>query len=164
MGNQFDFNTESIAWCPGCGNFALHRILKETLEELEKNPEEMVFVSGIGQAAKLPQYMKGHMFNGLHGRSLPVAMAIKASNPELTVIVDSGDGCSYGEGGNHFTQQILRNSDITVIAHNNQIYGLTKGQASPTSELGMITPVQVFGVTNEPFNPIATVHRLTVTR
>lgn len=155
MGNLFDFNTEAIAWCPGCGNFALHRILKETLEELGKRPEEIVFVSGIGQAAKTPQYMKGHMFNGLHGRALPVAMAIKAANPELTVIVDSGDGCTFGEGGNHFNQQILRNSDITVISHDNQIYGLTKGQASPTSVKGMKTPVQIYGVSNEPFNPIA---------
>ncbi len=156
MKNNFDFNSDAIAWCPGCGNFALHRILKEALVELGKKPEETVFVSGIGQAAKLPQYMKGHMFNGLHGRSLTIAMAIKAANPELTVIVDSGDGCTFGEGGNHFNQQILRNSDITVIAHNNQIYGLTKGQASPTSVKGMKTPVQVYGVTNEPFNPVAT--------
>jgi 2-oxoglutarate ferredoxin oxidoreductase subunit beta len=95
------------------------------------------------------------MFNGLHGRALPVAMAIKASNPSLNVIVDSGDGCTYGEGGNHFIAQITRNPDITVIAHDNQIYGLTKGQASPTSVLGMKTPVQVNGVTNEPFNPLS---------
>ncbi|MHA1110259.1 MAG: thiamine pyrophosphate-dependent enzyme [Promethearchaeota archaeon] len=155
MTNTFDFNSDAIAWCPGCGNFVLHRILKAALEELGKNPEEMVFVSGIGQAAKTPQYMKGHMFNGLHGRALPVAMAIKASNPELTVIVDSGDGCTFGEGGNHFNQQILRNSDITVISHDNMIYGLTKGQASPTSEKGMKTPVHVYGVTNDPINPIA---------
>jgi 2-oxoglutarate ferredoxin oxidoreductase subunit beta len=155
MTNIFDFNSSAIAWCPGCGNFALHRILKDALEELGKKPEETVFVSGIGQAAKTPQYMKGHMFNGLHGRALPVAMAIKVSNPELTIIVDSGDGCTFGEGGNHFNQQILRNSDITVISHNNQIYGLTKGQASPTSMKGMKTPVQVYGVTNEPINPIA---------
>ncbi|TFG20397.1 MAG: 2-oxoacid ferredoxin oxidoreductase [Promethearchaeota archaeon] len=155
MTNSFEYNMEAVAWCPGCGNFALSRILREALEELGKKPEEMVFVSGIGQAAKTAQYMKGHMFNGLHGRALPVAMAIKASNPELTVIVDSGDGCTFGEGGNHFNQQILRNSDITVISHDNQIYGLTKGQASPTSEKGMKTPVQVYGVTNEPINPIA---------
>lgn len=155
MGNTFEYNMNGIAWCKGCGNFPLSRILREALEELGKKPEEIVFVSGIGQAAKTPQYMKGHMFNGLHGRALPVAMAIKASNPELTVIVDSGDGCTFGEGGNHFNQQILRNSDITVISHDNQIYGLTKGQASPTSTKGMKTPVQVYGVTNEPINPIA---------
>ncbi|MBN2156291.1 MAG: 2-oxoacid ferredoxin oxidoreductase [Candidatus Lokiarchaeota archaeon] len=155
MGNPFDYNTEEIAWCPGCGNFTLHKTLKEALTELGITPEETVFVSGIGQAAKLPQYMKGHMFNGLHGRPLAVAMAIKATNPELTVIVNSGDGCIYGEGGNHFNQQILRNPDITVITHNNQVYGLTKGQASPTSDKGMETPVQIYGVSNEPFNPIA---------
>lgn len=155
MSTIFDYNTEAIAWCPGCGNFPLLRILKEALVELGKQPERTVFVSGIGQAAKLPQYIKGHMFNGLHGRGLAVAMAIKASNPELTVIVNSGDGCIFGEGGNHLNQQILRNPDITVIVHNNQIYGLTKGQASPTSGKGMETPVQVYGVTNEAFNPIA---------
>ncbi|MBD3351055.1 MAG: 2-oxoacid ferredoxin oxidoreductase [Candidatus Lokiarchaeota archaeon] len=152
---KFDMDVDDIAWCPGCGNFALHRILKSALDELELNPREVVLVSGIGQAAKLPQYTKGNMFNGLHGRALPVAMAIKATNPNLKVIVDSGDGCTYGEGGNHFTAQILRNSDITVIAHNNMIYGLTKGQASPTSLKGFKTPVQVNGVDNEPFNPLS---------
>jgi len=95
------------------------------------------------------------MFNGLHGRALPAAMAIKASNPELTVIVASGDGCSYGEGGNHFLGQIERNADIVQIVHNNMIYGLTKGQASQTSPKGLKTNVQVNGVTNEPFNPLA---------
>jgi 2-oxoglutarate/2-oxoacid ferredoxin oxidoreductase subunit beta len=118
-------------------------------------PQEVVIVSGIGQAAKTPQYTKVNMFNGLHGRSLPAAMAIKAVNPELTVVVDSGDGCIYGEGGNHLTAQILRNPDITVIAHNNMIYGLTKGQASPTTPKGLITPIQLDGVCNEPFNPIS---------
>ncbi|MHA1511384.1 MAG: thiamine pyrophosphate-dependent enzyme, partial [Promethearchaeota archaeon] len=143
------------AWCPGCGHFTAQKILRQALAELKIPNEKLVFVSGIGQAAKLPQYTKGHMFNGLHGRSLPAAMAIKACNPELTVIVNSGDGCSYGEGGNHFLAQIARNADITQIVHNNMIYGLTKGQASPTSLKGMITPVQVGGVTNEPFNPLA---------
>jgi len=143
------------AWCPGCGHFTAQKILRQALAELKIPNEKLVFVSGIGQAAKLPQYTKGHMFNGLHGRSLPAAMAIKTCNPELTVIVNSGDGCSYGEGGNHFLAQIARNSDITQIVHNNMIYGLTKGQASPTSLKGMKTPVQVSGVTNEPFNPLA---------
>ncbi|WP_457558571.1 thiamine pyrophosphate-dependent enzyme [Candidatus Harpocratesius sp.] len=150
----YDMSHEK-AWCPGCGNFILHRYLREALAELQIPPRDLVFVSGIGQAAKLPQYMKGNMFNGLHGRALPAAMAIKAANPTLKVIVTSGDGCSYGEGGNHFLAQIERNSDIVHIAHNNMIYGLTKGQASPTSLKGMKTPVQVMGVTNEPFNPIA---------
>jgi 2-oxoglutarate ferredoxin oxidoreductase subunit beta len=114
-----------------------------------------VMVSGIGQAAKGPHYIKTSFFNGLHGRSLPVATAIKATNPGLTVIVESGDGCSYGEGGNHFMAAIRRNPDITAIVHNNMVYGLTKGQASPTSQRGFKTPVQITGVYLEPFNPVA---------
>lgn len=153
--NPFDMEGVDIAWCPGCGHFAMHKILKTALNELKLKPQEVVLVSGIGQAAKTPQYTYGNMFNGLHGRSLPAAMAIKAVNPELTVIIDSGDGCIYGEGGNHLNAQILRNPDITVIAHNNMIYGLTKGQASPTSPKGLITPIQTEGVCNEPFNPIS---------
>jgi 2-oxoglutarate/2-oxoacid ferredoxin oxidoreductase subunit beta len=151
----YDMEDNEKAWCPGCGHFAMQKILRIALSELDVDPTKLVLVSGIGQAAKTPQYTKGNMFNGLHGRSLPPAMAIKAANPELTVVVDSGDGCTYGEGGNHFIHQIIRNSDITDIVHNNQIYGLTKGQASPTSLKGMVTPVQYFGVTNEPINPLA---------
>jgi 2-oxoglutarate ferredoxin oxidoreductase subunit beta len=143
------------AWCPGCGHFTVQKLLKQALMELNLSPEQVVLVSGIGQAAKLPQYTRSHMFNGLHGRSLPAAMAIKASNPNLTVIVTSGDGCTYGEGGNHFLAQMERNSDITNLVQDNMVYGLTKGQASPTSQKGMKTPVQVNGVTNEPFNPLA---------
>lgn len=151
------YNLEDIdvAWCPGCGNFPILNILKETLAELEINPLQLVIVSGIGQAAKTPQYMKTNMFNGLHGRALPPATAIKAANPGLTVIADSGDGDMYGEGGNHFIHTIRRNPDITNIVHNNMVYGLTKGQASPTSQTGFKTPVQVNGVSLEPFNPIS---------
>ncbi|RLI63172.1 MAG: 2-oxoacid ferredoxin oxidoreductase [Promethearchaeia archaeon] len=151
---NYDFPHEK-AWCPGCGHFTLQKYLREALAQLKISPKDLVLVSGIGQAAKLPQYTRGNMFNGLHGRALTAAMGIKAANPSLKVIVTSGDGCSYGEGGNHFLAQIARNSDITHIAHNNMIYGLTKGQASPTSLKEMKTPVQVLGVTNEPFNPLA---------
>jgi 2-oxoglutarate ferredoxin oxidoreductase subunit beta len=147
-----------IAWCPGCGNFAIREIMKRALLEIGLRPQDVVMVSGIGQAAKMPHYLKVNYFNGLHGRSLPAATAIKATNPNLTVIAESGDGCIYGEGGNHLTHTILRNPNITLITHNNMVYGLTKGQASPTSRLGFVTPVQVAdrgGVTNEPFNPLA---------
>lgn len=144
-----------IAWCPGCGNFGILNILKQVLVDLEIKPEKLVLVSGIGQAAKIPHYLKTNVYNGLHGRSLPAATAIKAVNPELTVIAESGDGCMYGEGGNHFMHAIRRNPDITNIVHNNMVYGLTKGQASPTSQLGFKTPVQLDGVATEPFNPIA---------
>ena len=144
-----------IAWCPGCGNYGILKLVSETLEELRLDPQQTVLVSGIGQAAKLPQYLRVHYFNGLHGRALPPATAIKASNRNLTVIAESGDGDMYGEGGNHFLHCIRRNPDLTNIVHNNMVYGLTKGQASPTSPRGLITPLQVDGVILEPFNPLA---------
>lgn len=151
----FDGGDEDIAWCPGCGNFSILNTLKAVLEELDKSPQMTVIASGIGQAAKIPQYMNANMFNGLHGRSLPVATGIKSSNPELTVICESGDGDMYGEGGNHFIHAIRRNPDITNIVHDNMVYGLTKGQASPTSQMGFKTLVQKDGVFEEPFNPLA---------
>ena len=144
-----------IAWCPGCGNFGILNAMEGALAEMEIPSENLVMVSGIGQAAKIPHYMKCNAFNGLHGRALPAAVAIKASNPDLVVIAESGDGDMYGEGGNHFLATIRRNPDITNIVHNNMVYGLTKGQASPTSQRGFVTPVQVAGVILEPFNPIA---------
>ncbi len=151
----FDMNDADIAWCPGCGNFLILKILKQTLGDLNIPPENLVLVSGIGQAAKIPQYLKTNVFNGLHGRSLPVATAIKLANSQLMVIAESGDGCMYAEGGNHFLYAIRRNVDITMIVHNNMVYGLTKGQASPTSQREFKTPVQVQGVALEPFNPLA---------
>ncbi len=153
--NRFDMGQIDIAWCPGCGNFKILETVKETLERMGRAPEEVVLVSGIGQAAKTPHYLKSHFFNGLHGRALPAATAIKAANPGLTVIAESGDGDMYGEGGNHLIHTMRRNPNITNIVHNNMVYGLTKGQASPTSRLGFVTPVQVHGVFEEPFNPVA---------
>jgi 2-oxoglutarate ferredoxin oxidoreductase subunit beta len=154
--NSFDLNSIDIAWCPGCGNYSILKIMKQTLVELNISPNELVLVSGIGQAAKIPQYFKTNYFNGLHGRALPPATAIKIANPNLTVIAESGDGDMYGEGGNHFIHAIRRNPNITNVIHNNMVYGLTKGQASPTSEIGFKTPVQINGVILEPFNPIST--------
>ncbi len=153
---QFDVEGADVAWCPGCGNFSILKSLKETLAELEIAPEEVVMVSGIGQAGKLPHYIKSNVFNGLHGRSLPVSAAIRAVNPEILVFNVSGDGCTYGEGGNHFIHNIRRNPNIVNIVHNNMVYGLTKGQASPTSQIDFNTPLQVDGVFEEPFNPLAT--------
>jgi len=151
----FDMKDIDIAWCPGCGNFPILKTLKRTLAELQIKPTDVVLVSGIGQAAKIPHYFKTNVFNGLHGRALPAATAIKAANPALTVIAESGDGDMYGEGGNHFIHTIRRNPNITNIVHDNMVYGLTKGQASPTSQKGFVTPVQVSGVFLEPFNPLA---------
>ncbi len=152
---DYDLGDIDIAWCPGCGNFGILNVLKEALAELNIAPPNLVIVSGIGQAAKLPHYLKCNLFNGLHGRYLSSATAIKAVNPELTVVAVSGDGCTYGEGGNHFIHTIRRNPDITNLVHNNMVYGLTKGQASPTSQLGFKTPVQIDGVFEPPLNPIA---------
>lgn len=142
------------SWCPGCGNFNILPAIKEAMVDLELAPHEVMISSGIGQAAKSPHYMHCHMFNGLHGRSLPVAQGIKMANPEMTVICQSGDGCSYGEGGNHFLAAIRRNMDITLLAHDNQIYGLTKGQASPTTARGQVTKTQPDGSHSEGFNPV----------
>ncbi len=152
--SEQNFKTFNTAWCPGCGNFSLLSSLKMALEELGKKPEEVLMVAGIGQAAKTPQYISANSFCGLHGRALPAAAAAKIANEKLTVIVSTGDGDSYGEGGNHFIHNIRRNTNITHFVHDNQIYGLTKGQASPTSDQGIVTNVQVTGNINQPLNPL----------
>ncbi|MFW2504664.1 MULTISPECIES: 2-oxoacid:ferredoxin oxidoreductase subunit beta [Clostridium] len=149
------FRTYETAWCPGCGNFNILESLKRALTELGKDPYEVLMVAGIGQAAKLPQYISANSFCGLHGRAIPVAVAAKMANDKLTVIVDSGDGDTYGEGGNHFIHNIRRNTNITHFVHDNQIYGLTKGQASPTSGIGLVTGAQTTGNINAPLNPVA---------
>lgn len=147
-------SSDEIAWCPGCGNFGILSALKAALAKLGRKPSEILLVSGIGQAAKLPHYVNANCFNGLHGRALPAAAGAKIANRELTVIVATGDGDCYGEGGNHFLHNIRRNLDITVIVHDNQIYGLTKGQASPTTDEGYVTGVQTKGVLLEPLRPL----------
>ena len=116
MKTRFDMEGLDIAWCPGCGNFGILNALKKALEAKEIDPKNLVVVSGIGQAAKAPHYFKTHLFNGLHGRAIPVATAVKAANPELVVIAEGGDGDMYGEGGNHFLNAIRRNVDLVNIA------------------------------------------------
>jgi 2-oxoglutarate/2-oxoacid ferredoxin oxidoreductase subunit beta len=150
-----EYLISDTAWCPGCGNFAIREALAEALAELGLPPHEVLICSGIGQAAKIPHYLRVNGFNGLHGRALPPAFGARVANPRLKVIVESGDGDSYGEGGNHFIHNIRRNPDIAHFVHNNQVYGLTKGQASPTSDPGMKTGVQVSGVVQPPLNPLA---------
>jgi 2-oxoglutarate ferredoxin oxidoreductase subunit beta len=151
-----DYGSYETAWCPGCGNFAILGAMKEALAASGLAPHEVLFVSGIGQAAKAPHYLNANVFNGLHGRSLPVATGAKLANPRLRVIVESGDGCMYGEGGNHFLAAVRRNIGLAVVVHDNQVYGLTKGQASPTSDEGFVTKAQPEGVRIEPFNPVET--------
>jgi 2-oxoglutarate/2-oxoacid ferredoxin oxidoreductase subunit beta len=150
-----DYLLGETAWCPGCGNFGIRSALAGALSELELEPHEVLICSGIGQAAKIPHYIKANGFNGLHGRAVSPAIGARVANKNLTVIVESGDGDTYGEGGNHFIHNIRRNPDIAHFVHNNQIYGLTKGQASPTSDQGMKTGVQVSGVILPALNPLS---------
>jgi 2-oxoglutarate ferredoxin oxidoreductase subunit beta len=145
---------DPIAWCPGCGNFSLLAALKEALVGLGKKPHEIVVVSGIGQAAKTPHYLVCNAFNGLHGRTLPVATGLKLANTDLTVIAEGGDGDGYAEGGNHFIHAMRRNVDMTYLVHDNQVYGLTKGQTSPTSEKGYVSKTTPGGSPNPPENPL----------
>lgn len=143
-------------WCPGCPNFGILTAVKRALTELGKAPHEVCLVSGIGQAAKLPHYLRVNFFNGLHGRTLPVASGIAVANPRLVTIVTTGDGDFYGEGGNHFLHALRRNPDITAIVHDNRVYALTKGQASPTTPIGTRTRLQFAGVEAYPIQGLAT--------
>lgn len=148
-------STQDIAWCPGCGDFPIRATLEKVLKELPVPGKDIVLTSGIGQAAKMPHYLPYSYFNGLHGRSLPLAVGIKLARPELTVIAISGDGCQYGEGGNHFIHTIRRRLDLTILACDNKVYGLTKGQSSPTTDQGMKNALDPQGNLNSPFSPLA---------
>ncbi|MHB9073350.1 MAG: 2-oxoacid:ferredoxin oxidoreductase subunit beta [Desulfobaccales bacterium] len=143
------------AWCPGCGNFGMLKAFKQALAELEIRPEALVVVSGIGQSGKFPHYLKCNTFNGIHGRTLPVATGVRLANHELKVVAAAGDGDCYGEGGNHLLAALRRNPGLTLVVHNNQVYGLTKGQASPTSDQGYITLLQPHGVPYPPLHALA---------
>jgi len=149
------YGTYETAWCPGCGNYQILPTVKKALAASDLAPHQIIFISGIGQAAKAPHYLNTNLFNGLHGRSLPVATGCRLANHQMPVIVESGDGCTYGEGGNHFLAAIRRNLNITLLVHDNQVYGLTKGQASPTSDEGFVTKAQPHGVYAAPFKSLA---------
>jgi 2-oxoglutarate ferredoxin oxidoreductase subunit beta len=150
-----DFHSnDPIAWCPGCGNFSILKALKKALVDIQQQPHELVIVSGIGQAPKTPHYLRCNCFNGLHGRTLPVATGIKLANHKLRVIALGGDGDGYAEGGNHFLHAMRRNVNITYLVHNNQVYGLTKGQASPTSDYGFVTKTTPQGSISPACNPL----------
>jgi len=150
-----DYKGQTPAWCPGCGNFGILKSFKDAMVELGIEPFQFTIVSGIGQSGKFPHYVKCNTFNGLHGRTLPAATGIKLANHEMLVIAVAGDGDCYGEGGNHLNHAIRRNINLKLFVHDNQIYGLTKGQPSPTSMEGMVTKNQPFGVFSEQLNPLA---------
>ena len=143
-----------IQWCPGCGNFGILTALKSAISEVGLEKHNTVIVSGIGCSGKTPQYIDTYGFEGIHGRILPVATGIKLSNHQLTVIGTGGDGDGYGIGMGHFMHALRRNIDMTYIVHDNQIYGLTKGQYSPTSDKGFSTKSAPAGAIEEPVNPM----------
>jgi 2-oxoglutarate ferredoxin oxidoreductase subunit beta len=148
-----DFNSGKIPnWCPGCGNFAIWNAIKGALAELELNGKDVVNVSGIGCSGKMLNYLRTYGFHTLHGRTMPIATGIKLSNHKLTVLVNGGDGDGYGMGMGHFVHAIRRNLDITYLIHNNHIYGLTTGQASPTTDRGLKSKSTPYGVIDEPLN------------
>jgi|ERR1700733_8483340 2-oxoglutarate ferredoxin oxidoreductase subunit beta len=154
--NRKDFvSDQEVRWCPGCGDYAILAQVQKVMPELGLKRENMVFVSGIGCSSRFPYYMNTYGFHSIHGRAPAVATGIKASNPELSVWVITGDGDALSIGGNHLIHAIRRNLDINIILFNNRIYGLTKGQYSPTSEFGKKTKSTPFGVIDYPLNPLS---------
>jgi 2-oxoglutarate ferredoxin oxidoreductase subunit beta len=142
-------------WCPGCGDYSVLQQLKSVLPELGVPPENIVCISGIGCSSRLPYYMGTYGVHGIHGRALPMAAGLKAARPDLSVWVATGDGDALSIGGNHFIHTLRRNPDLNVILFNNEIYGLTKGQYSPTTKLGLKTVTSPSGVIDYPFNTAA---------
>ncbi len=155
MSTSDEWRGQKPAWCPGCGNFGILTAFRRAMVELGLEPHRLIAVSGIGQSGKFPHYTRCNTFNGLHGRTLPVATGIRLANHEMPVAAFAGDGDCYGEGGNHWLHAMRRNIDVKLFVHDNQVYGLTKGQASPTSVPGMKTPTQPAGVLADELNPVA---------
>lgn len=144
------YGEHAMSWCPGCGNHDVLAAVKEALACQDLELHRVAMVSGIGQAAKIVHYLKCNGFNGLHGRALPAAQALKLTNPELAVLVESGDGCTCAAT---ISAAIRRNVDVTLIVHDNQIYGLTKGQSSPTTMAGQVTKNNPLGVMDQSLHP-----------
>ena len=142
-------------WCPGCGDFGVLKALKGAAAELGLDPEEILLVTGIGCSGKLSSYFESYGFHSIHGRSLPIARGAKLANPKLTVIAAGGDGDGYGIGGNHFMHTARENHDMTYIVFNNEIFGLTKGQTSPTSPKGHKSKTQLEGSAKDPLRPLS---------
>ncbi len=153
-----DFKSDQeVKWCPGCGDHAVHasvlRAMPEVCEALGYTKERFVFVSGIGCSSRFPYYMDTYGFHGIHGRATALSTGMKVANPTLSIWQMTGDGDALAIGGNHFIHAIRRNIDINIVLFNNRIYGLTKGQYSPTSKLGLVTKTSPYGTVEYPFNP-----------
>jgi 2-oxoglutarate/2-oxoacid ferredoxin oxidoreductase subunit beta len=151
-----DFQSDQeVRWCPGCGDYSILAAVQLLLPELDVKPENLVFVSGIGCAARFPYYMNVYGLHGIHGRAPAIATGIALARPDLDVWVITGDGDALSIGGNHLIHSLRRNVNFTMLLFNNQIYGLTKGQYSPTSEVGKVTKSTPFGSIDQPFNPVS---------
>jgi 2-oxoglutarate ferredoxin oxidoreductase subunit beta len=149
-----DFTSnQEVRWCPGCGDYAILRAMQKALPALERKKEEFVFISGIGCSSRFPYYMNTYGFHTIHGRAPAFATGVKLANPKLSVWQITGDGDALAIGGNHFIHALRRNIDINILLFNNEIYGLTKGQFSPTSKKGIKTKSNPHGTTDEPFSP-----------
>ena len=149
-----DFTSnQEVKWCPGCGDYAILRSMQKALPQIDKNKEDFVFISGIGCSSRFPYYMNTYGFHSIHGRAPAFATGIKLANPNLSVWQITGDGDALAIGGNHFIHALRRNIDINILLFNNEIYGLTKGQFSPTSKKGIKTKSNPHGTTDEPFSP-----------
>ncbi|MDD3727319.1 MAG: 2-oxoacid:ferredoxin oxidoreductase subunit beta [Dysgonamonadaceae bacterium] len=149
-----DYKSEnSVRWCPGCGDHAVLNSIHRAMAELNLVPEDTVMVSGIGCSSRLTYYMDTYGLHSIHGRALPIATGMKVANPKLNIWVATGDGDSLAIGGNHFIHAIRRNVDLTIVLFNNKIYGLTKGQFSPTSERGFVAKSAPYGTVEDPFRP-----------
>ena len=146
-------NSQNARWCPGCGDHAILNVLHKAMAELGVPPEKTVVVSGIGCSSRLPYYMNTYGMHTIHGRAAAIATGLKVSNPELTVWQVSGDGDGLAIGGNHFIHAVRRNVNINMMIFNNKIYGLTKGQYSPTSDRGAVTKSSPYGTVEDPFIP-----------
>ena len=146
---------QEVRWCPGCGDYAILAAVQRTLPEIGATKENTVFVSGIGCSSRFPYYMNTYGFHTIHGRAPAIASGLKLANPELDVWVVTGDGDGLSIGGNHMLHVLRRNVDVTILLFNNRIYGLTKGQYSPTSELGKVTKSTPMGSADRPVNPLA---------
>ena len=149
-----DFKSDQyVRWCPGCRDYAVLNTLQKVMADLGVPPHETAVISGIGCSSRLPYYISGYGFHSIHGRGAAIATGVKVANPKLTVWQITGDGDCLAIGGNHFIHSVRRNVDINVILFNNQIYGLTKGQYSPTTKKGYVTKSSPFGTIERPFRP-----------
>ena len=151
-----DFTSDQeVRWCPGCGDYSILANVQATMPDLGARKEDVVFISGIGCSSRFPYYMDTYGFHSIHGRAPAIATGVATANPNLKVFVVTGDGDGLSIGGNHLIHALRRNANLTIIMFNNQIYGLTKGQYSPTSEIGKITKSTPFGSLDHPFNPVS---------